>query len=274
MSDVLPGLPQLDGGYPLDNDLIKLYQANGHVRLNGLCSPQEAAAYREVIHRAEARLNHEVRPLEERDTYGKAFLQTMNLWTADEDVRRFVFAKRFAQVAAKLMGVTGVRLYHDQSLNKEAGGGHTPWHQDYYYWPLDTEHTITMWMPLVDIQPEMGTLTFASKSHREGYLGPLEISDKSEEVFDAMVAEKGFQLDFTGAMKAGDATFHSGTTLHCAPGNHGSYNREVMTIIYFADGTTVMEPDNPNRVADIAEWLPGLKPGELAASRLNPLLFP
>lgn len=274
MNNSLSGLPSLAGEYALGGDLVDQYQTNGHIRLNGLCNTEEVAAYRDVIFRAETRLNSERRPLEERDTYGKAFLQTMNLWTADEDVKSFVFARRFAQVAAKLMGVSGVRLYHDQSLNKEAGGGHTPWHQDYYYWPLDTAHTITMWMPLVDITPEMGTLTFASASHKEGYLGPLEISDQSEAVFDSMVIERGFTLDHTGAMKAGDATFHSGTTLHCAPGNRGGYNREVMTIIYFADGTMVMEPDNPNRESDLTNWLPGLKPGMPAASILNPLLYP
>ena len=30
-------------------------------------------------------------------------------------------------------------------------GGFTPWHQDQFYWPLDTDRTITMWMPLVDV---------------------------------------------------------------------------------------------------------------------------
>jgi hypothetical protein len=49
--------------------------------------------------------------------------------------------------------------------------------------------------------------------------------------------------------------------------------REVMTIIYFADGIRAMEPDNPNRSDDLAGWLPGIKPGELAASPLNPVVW-
>ena len=39
--------------------------------------------------------------MDQRDTYGKAFLQTMNLWESDEDVRKFVFARRFARIAAE-----------------------------------------------------------------------------------------------------------------------------------------------------------------------------
>lgn len=45
-------------------------------------------------------------------------------------------------------------------------------------------------------------------------------------------------------MRAGDTTFHAGQTLHGAPGNPTSNAREVVTIIYFADGTRLFEPNN------------------------------
>jgi hypothetical protein len=77
------------------------------------------AAYREVINDAAYKYNTEKRKLEDRDTYGKAFLQTMNLWDVDEDVKKFTLAKRFAKIAADLLGVEKVRIYHDQALYKE-----------------------------------------------------------------------------------------------------------------------------------------------------------
>jgi len=211
--------------------------------------------------------------MSERDTYGRAFLQIMNLWENDEECKRFVFAKRFAKLAADLMGVEGVRLYHDQALFKEPGGGHTPWHQDQYYWPLDTNNTITMWMPLVDATAEMGTMTFASRSHTEGFLGHLEISDESEAKFQQFVADRGYPLSACGPMKAGDVTFHSGWTLHSAPGNATETTREAMTIIYFADGARLLNPDNKNRQNDLERWHPGQQPGEVASSRINPILY-
>src|SRR6185503_20466705 len=143
---------------------------DGHVTLRGVLRPNEVEAYRRAITEAVQRLNQESRPLEERDTYGKAFLQTMNLWEFDEAVAKFTLSKRFGKIAAELMGIDRVRLYHDQALFKEAGGGPTPWHQDQYYWPIDTPNTITMWMPLVDLSPEMGVMKFASKSHAGGLL--------------------------------------------------------------------------------------------------------
>src|SRR6185312_281663 len=117
--------------------------------------------------KAEARQGAYQKSLAERDTYHKAFIQVDGLWRRDERVRKFVLARRFGKVAADLMGVDGVRVYMDQALFKEPGGGHTPWHQDQYYWPLDTHNTITMWMPLVDIDVQMGMLTFASGSHKK-----------------------------------------------------------------------------------------------------------
>ena len=44
-------------------------------------------------------------------------------------------------------------------------------------------------------------------------------------------------------MKAGDATFHSGLTLHRAPGNPTDRVRAVMTVIYIAEGEVVQQPN-------------------------------
>jgi len=266
-------LPDLSSDYPLAPEQVEAFQRTGHICLPAVAAPEEAAAYRLPISAIVERYKASTRPLEERDTYGKAFLQIGNLWRDDAAVARFVLARRFGKIAAGLMGVDGVRLYHDQALFKEPGGGPTPWHQDQGYWPLDTDKTVTLWMPLVDVGAESGTMTFASGSQASGYLGDLPISDRSEAEFDQFVRERGYDLHTHGAMAAGDATFHSGWTLHRAPGNATQAMREVMTIIYFADGTRVAEPQNKQQEHDLAGCLPGLHPGELAATELNPLVY-
>ena len=108
--------PELNESYPLSPQDVTQYQADGHVLLRTVCRPDEIAVYRPFIGAAVSRYSRETRPMEERDTYGKAFLQITNLWTQDEQVRSFVFARRFARIAAQLMGVSGVRLYHDQAF--------------------------------------------------------------------------------------------------------------------------------------------------------------
>ncbi len=152
-------------------------------------------------------------------------------------------------------------------------GGITPGHQDQHYWPLDTRNTVTMWMLLVDVTAEMGTMHFASGSHREGYLGDMPIRDASEQSFQQYIRTRGYEVVSGQVMAAGDASFHYGWTLHGAPGNTTTRMREVMTVIWFEAGARVIAPDNPNRARDLERWLPGLKPGDVAASQLNPLAW-
>jgi ectoine hydroxylase-related dioxygenase (phytanoyl-CoA dioxygenase family) len=267
-------LPDLSSDYPLSEEQIASYQQNGFILLRGVCSPEEVAAYRPYLSETVARHSAHLRKLEERDTYGKAFIQIGNLWLRDEGAKQFVLTRRFAKIAGELMNVAGIRLYHDQALYKEAGGGHTPWHQDQNYWPFDTPNTITMWMPLVDITPEMGTMRFASGSHRGGAMTSILISDESEDTYRRLLEERNLPLVQTPAMRAGDATFHAGWTLHGAPGNQSDRAREVMTIIYYEDGVHIMNPvDSPARQADMEGCFPGRKPGDLAVTEMNPLLY-
>jgi hypothetical protein len=88
-----------------------------------------------------------------------------------------------------------------------------------------------------------------------------------------VVSEKLHELTY-GALRAGDATFHAGWTLHRAGPNPTGHMRPVMTIIYFADGARVSEPDSPYQAFDLSVWLPGLAAGDLAASPVNPRLWP
>lgn len=266
-------LPDLDNRISIPENQVKSFQTEGHTLVKGLLKPDEVEVYRPAIVAAAEKYNTEKRKMEERDTYGKAFLQIMNLWRVDKTVRRFVLAKRFASVASQLLGVDNVRIYHDQALFKEPGGGPTPWHQDQYYWPIDTPNTVTLWMPLVDISIDMGMLTFASGSHKNGRIFNFEISDESEKAFDDYVKQNEFPITRATAMDAGDATFHYGYTIHNAPGNKSSQMREVMTIIYMADGAKVTEPQHHYQEADHKTWLMSKPVGSLIDSELNPLVL-
>ena len=269
----MKNLPELDTEYEVTQDQIKQYQRDGHILLRNICSKEEIAAYRNYIGAVVQEHAKTRKDLSERDTYGKAFLQVGNVWRRNDAVKKFVLAPRFARIAARLTNSRVMRLYHDQALYKEGQGGITPWHQDQFYWPLATKQSITMWIPLVDVSQQMGSMGFASGSHKQGYLGDIPISDESEVYFKEYIAKQGFTIRQSGAMQAGDATFHNGWTLHGAAPNQSAQMREVMTIIYYPDGTKLLEPENQNQQIDFDAFYPGMKPGQLAASSLTPAIL-
>ena len=273
MASAPTGLPRLDVPYALSGDARRDFERDGHVLLRHVASPDEVAAYRPVIREATLANTVEKRPLDERDTYGRAFIQVGDLWKKHAAVAGFTLAPRFARIAAELLGVAAVRLYHDQALFKEPGGGLTPWHHDQYYWPLDSDRTVTMWMPLVDITADMGGMEFGSGTQRRPALAELAISDESEAFFERMAASGEFRVTKPVPMAAGDATFHAGWTLHRAMPNTSNQMREVMTIIFFADGTRLLEPRYQERRSPFESLFQGLNPGDVAASDLTPIVY-
>jgi ectoine hydroxylase-related dioxygenase (phytanoyl-CoA dioxygenase family) len=261
-----------DPHYPLTPVQIASYREKGHILLRSVASRDEVECLRPEIDRVIDDVVVKNDTQGRVDDYSSLFRQVTNVWRLNGAVRAFVCAERFARIAAGLMGVRGVRLYHDQALYKPAGGKPTPWHQDQFYWPLETEHTVTMWMPLIDLTREMGTMVFAGGSHRGGQILDSSISDESNRLLDRLVSERGWHVE-SDDLGGGDATFHAGWTVHSAHPNESGRVRKVLTVIYFADGTKVAEPSNKFRRADMEVFLPGCLPGGEAASPLNPLLY-
>ncbi|MED5262544.1 MAG: phytanoyl-CoA dioxygenase family protein [Myxococcota bacterium] len=271
--ETLP-VPALDSPYPLGDEDVASFRRNGFVHLRGVATPSEIAALGPSSEATALAQNLQKQSLDQRDTYGRAFLQMINLWLSDARVQAFVFAQRFARIAAELLDVPGIRLYHDQALFKEPHGGHTPWHQDQYYWPLDTDETVTLWMPLSRVPEEVGGMRFAAGSHRLGHLGDFAIGDHSHKAFSDLIEERALRIDAVKSLEAGDATFHHGWTLHSARANTTASMRPVMTVIYFKDGARLSSLDHPARRADAAMYLPDCRPGEVAESEYCPRLYP
>ena len=263
-------LEELDARFALTREQISFYAENGYVKLKHVFSPALLEHYRRAISERVAELSADAAPMEQRTTYGKAFLQVMNLWTNSDEVKEFVFGKRLARIAAELIGATGVRLYHDQALYKEPGGGITPWHADQYYWPVSSDKMVTVWVPLQATPREMGPLAFCEKSHRFQIGRDLEISDESEMTIKQ--ALNSFNLE-EGGFDLGEVSFHAGWTFHRAGANTTDRAREVMTIIYMDEDIRLVAPKNKNQIADTERWCPGVQLGDVVASSLNPVIY-
>jgi len=266
-------LPDLSTPYSLTPEQLARFQRSGYIKLKNVFTGNELKAFREEITSLVKKMAGGNKPLSERDTYGKAFLQVMNLWTTNHEiVKTLVFAPRLARIATELLQTRGVRLYHDQALYKEAGGGYTPWHVDQQYWPFESDRTITAWIPLHPVPVENGTLSFASGSQQITYGRDLEISDESEKLINQHLKLSDFPIDET-PYDLGEVSFHLGYTFHRAGPNKLPTPREVMTVIYIDKDIRLIQPRNPRQESDWKNWCPGAKIGEIVNSPLNPILY-
>ncbi len=262
----------LDKPFQLTQAQIDFYQENRFIKIKGVFNTETIEYFNKVITDKVAEMNTVKTNVDERDTYGKAFLQLFNLWREDERIKQFVFSKRMASIAAGLMQVEGVRLYHDQALFKEGGGGITPWHADQYYWPLETDKTVTAWVPLQETPLEMGPLEFSAGSHQIVEGRELEIGDDSETIIQQRLRVTDFK-HIIEAFDLGEVSFHSGWVFHRAGANVTDAMRKVMTVIYMDRDMRLKQPENKNQINDWNTWCPGAEIGEVINSPINPVLY-
>jgi ectoine hydroxylase-related dioxygenase (phytanoyl-CoA dioxygenase family) len=258
--------------YQLTAEQIEFYDQNRYIKLREVLNAETLEFFNRAISDRVALMNTVKTSLEQRDTYGKAFLQLFNLWREDEVVKALVFSKRLAGLASDLLQTDGVRIYHDQALFKEGGGGITPWHADQYYWPLETDKTITAWIPLQATPLELGPLEFSAGSHVIVEGRELAIGDESE-----LIIQKRLKVtDFKHVIEpfdAGEISFHSGWVFHRAGANTTDQMRKVMTIIYMDKDMRLKAPENENQVNDWNTWCPGAEIGAIINSPLNPVVY-
>lgn len=263
----------LDDPYPLLPDQIEQYRREGFIHLPEVFDAATLAEFEPTL--TELTLAHDPdrgKRLKEKDLYGQAFIQVGNLWEMHARARAFSFSKRLARIAAELMGTRGVRMYHDQALYKEAGGGFTPWHVDQQYWPLASPRSITAWIPLHAVPLEQGPMAFGRRSHLRDIARDLEISAESEAVISEQVQQQGIDA-YVQPYALGEVSFHSGWTLHRAGPNETDRPRKVHTVIYMDIDMRLAEPRNANQEQDWRKWSPSTQVGELMDDPLNPILY-
>lgn len=262
----------LQSNYTLSLEQIEYYDQYRYIKLKEVLNQETLDYFNQVISQQVEKMNTESTPLDQRSTYGKAFLQLFNLWREDERIKALVFSKRLGKLASDLMQTNGVRMYHDQALFKEGGGGITPWHADQYYWPLETDKTITAWIPLQAVPVEMGPLEFSAGSHLIVEGRDLEIGDESESIMQQKLRVTDFR-HVIEPFDAGEISFHSGWVFHRAGANKTDQMRKVMTIIYMDKDMELKQPENKNQINDWNAWCPGAQIGEVIDTPLNPVLY-
>ena len=210
-----------------------------------------------------------------KEKINNRFLSLEMMWLENMIIRKYVLSSRIAKICANLLNVESVRLYHDNVLAKEPGCGRTPWHYDDHHFPLATDKVVTAWIPAQPIPKEMGPLAFAK---------PLSVYELVKNIefnkFDTSYDEKIIKtfndnnvfIENT-PFEIGEVSFHHNLCFHTADSNKTDRSRIVLANTYFANGARVV--NQPTMVSgDWQKFIPGVSPGEIVSSELNPICWP
>jgi len=77
---------ELSHPFTITREQIDFFTLNGYIKIKNILSAELVQYMNETISSEVEKLNTQHLSMEERDTYGKAFLQITNIWTKSEVV--------------------------------------------------------------------------------------------------------------------------------------------------------------------------------------------
>jgi phytanoyl-CoA hydroxylase len=108
----------------------------------------------------------------------------------------------------------------------------TPPHQDGYYFCLQPDAAITLWIALDDADEENGCLRYVAGSH----LAPIREHGRSSVLgFSQAILDFGaddLAREYIGVLKRGDALAHHSRTIHRADANRGQRHRRSAALVF------------------------------------------
>ncbi len=227
----------------ITDEEVAHYRKNGWVKLERLFSPW---AIEGLLARATARMGERPQTVSRADPHTRMpdDYGWYSRWDGPSHSDDWIFelshSRAMARVASRLSGEQ-VRFYFDNMFVKvpvSERGTSTPWHQDLPHHPLDRQGALTIWAPLIDCPPEMGTMRFLNGSHRSGLYGRflnrddgVSLIDDHPDVMERFEQSPPLHLD------AGDATVHNLAVIHYAPANTTDKPRWVYACQWLPNST-------------------------------------
>ena len=113
-------------------------------------------------------------------------------------------------------------------------GSETPPHQDGFYFKLNPNEAVTLWLALDRVDEENGCIRFLPESNRQG-MRPHQLSSVlgfSQGITDYGAAD--FEAETPITLEAGDLTAHHSMTVHRADPNKSDRPRRALGFVYYA----------------------------------------
>lgn len=207
----------------------------------------------------------------ESEYYAEVFVQKLNLWRINDAVKRLFLGPELGEMLCKLSGADGMRVWHDQTLQKMPWANPTAWHLDNPFWSFYSRDSISIWIALDHATVENGCMYYIPGTHKTAeFERNVGIGANIGKLFKAY-PEWAEMQPIVGTMKRGDCGFHNGLTAHGAGANMTPGYRRAMTCAYMPEGSTFN--GKKNILPD--DYVNSLSVGDvLDNDELNPVVWP
>lgn len=213
------------------------FRTRGFVALRGFLSEQEVGELRGEL----ARYKNEVVPslppqdvLYENKGDSGSMKQLIRMFEHDAWFRQMIVGERFRSVAEELLEGPVVEK-NLQWFNKPPRiGGPTPPHQDGYYFMIEPQDAVTMWLALDEVTEENGCVRYVSGSHLRGIRthARSNVLGFSQGITDFGPDDTAHEVPMPA--KPGDLLVHHCLTIHRAEPNLSERGRQAMGLIYYS----------------------------------------
>lgn len=263
----------------VNQEMIQQYQKDGFLVVRNFLSDSEKqemiqAIQQCIIDFADTRIIGDegiagAKYGEKSDYYTNVFLQKVNLWKVNQTIKKYMLNPQLGKMLCKLSGAEGMRVWHDQTLQKKPWGNPTSFHLDTPYWSFSNRKAISIWIALDDATLQNGCLAFIPGSHHLTTQDNLGIGPNFGDLLEVYPQCKNMTPVYA-EMKAGDCSFHNGYAIHGAGANMTPNWRRAMTCAYMPEGSTF----NGTRNILPKDYFESLKIGdELNSDEMNPLVY-
>ena len=214
----------------------KFFEEHGWLQVDGVLTREEAdEARRELLELAAQGAGTKDRHVKALATseYQRMAQAVNEPARISPSLKRLATSAKIGALMREVMGVPRIRLFRDLGLIKPPAADNgigTGVHQDEVFYPLDRRGVASLWIALVDLPANSGTMRFVDGSHKWGPVGRYVLPGKD---WLAAHPEDAARLTPPPALSAGSATIHEGYTLHGADANTWNQPRVAYTLAYF-----------------------------------------
>lgn len=218
------------------NDLKQTFDEQGYVAVKGFLDEQQIRCLQRETERFIKQVVPNI-PAEqvyyEDKSDPSTLKQVQKVYEYDDYFAQLANSEAVVGLAEKLLGGP-VKLKNMQYFNKvpKLGKG-TPAHQDGYYFMIQPQQAVTMWLSLGYADAENGAVCYIPGSHHEG-MRPHNVTKTlgfSQGISDWSKQDDGVEVQMTA--EPGDILVHHSLTIHRANNNNSDRNRQSLGFIFY-----------------------------------------